>query len=98
MNKERLMKVLLGPLISEKSTRMSERDKQFAFKVLRDSTKAEIKNAVEMLFEVKVKKVQVINMDGKTRTYKQIPGRKNHWKKAYVSLQEGYDINFATGT
>lgn len=95
VNDERLMRVLLGPHISEKSTRIADKPKkQITFKVVVDATKNEIKHAVEKLFNVKVAAVNVNNMTGKTRNFRQRPGRRNDWKKAYVTLQEGHDINF----
>lgn len=95
MNRERLMKVLLEPVISEKSTMAADDSNQFVFKVLPDATKPEIKKAVEMLFEVKVDRVQVSNMTGKTKTHRWVRGKRKDWKKAYVRLAEGQDINFA---
>jgi large subunit ribosomal protein L23 len=92
--KERLMSVLLGPHLSEKSTTGGDRDRQIVFRVRRDSTKDEIRRAVEMLFEVKVEGVQVVNVQGKAKRFGRTPGRRQDWKKAYVSLAEGSDINF----
>lgn len=97
LNHERLMQILLRPHISEKSTIMSEQYRQFAFKVVPDANKTEIKQAVELLFGVQVRSVQVSNVKSKLRRFKQIMGRKKGWKKAYISLAEGYDIDF-TGT
>ncbi len=93
MSMERLLKVLLGPHVSEKSTRAMETGNQVVFKVLPDATKAEIKEAVEKLFEVNVKSVAVVNSKGKEKRTRHGMGRRNHWKKAYVRLQEGQDIN-----
>jgi large subunit ribosomal protein L23 len=93
MNQERLLKVLLGPLVSEKSTRLAEQSQQFAFKVLPDATKPEIKKAVEMLFDVNVKAVRVLNVKGKSKRFGRTPGRRSDWKKAYVRLQEGQEID-----
>ena len=97
LNHERLMQILLRPHISEKSTIMSEQHRQFAFKVLPDANKTEIKQAVELLFGVQVTAVQISNVKSKLRRFKQIVGRKKAWKKAYISLAEGHDIDF-TGT
>ena len=97
MSKERLLKVLLAPLISEKSVNAADNGNQFAFKVATDATKPEIKAAVEMLFEVNVEKVQVLNVKGKTKRFGQRMGKRPDWKKAYVRLAEGQDINFAEG-
>lgn len=96
MNKERLMKVLLAPVVSEKSTIAGENG-QVVFKVLPDATKPEIKSAVEMLFEVKVEQVRVVNQSGKRKRFGVLQGRRNDWKKAYVRLQEGQDIDFSAG-
>ena len=93
MNQERLINVLLAPVVSEKSTILTEKQNQFVFRVLKDATKTEIKQAVEKMFDVKVKAVQVAIMKGKTRTFGGIKGRRKDWKKAFVALQEGHDIN-----
>lgn len=95
MNSERIMKILLSPLISEKSTLLAEKHKQFAFKVAPDATKPEIKKAVENCFNVKVKAVRVANCSGKRKRFGQMNGKRKDWKKAYVALQAGHDINFA---
>ena len=95
MNQERLMKVLLSPHISEKTTRLADSNNQITFKVLPNATKQEIRNAVEFLFKVKVTGVQVMNVKGKTRRFAQTIGRRKDWKKAYVTLREGDDIDFA---
>ncbi|RMD71825.1 MAG: 50S ribosomal protein L23 [Gammaproteobacteria bacterium] len=94
MNQERLLKVLLAPVISEKSTRIGELYRQFAFKVARDATKPEIKKAVETMFKVEVDKVRVCNVKGKVKRFRGRPGRRPGWKKAYVSLKPGHDIKF----
>ncbi len=94
MSNERLMKVLLAPHISEKSAMAADANRQFVFKVLPSANKKEIKDAVELLFEVKVDSVQVCNVKGKKKRFGQIQGRRPNWKKAYVTLQEGYDIEF----
>ena len=88
------MKVLLEPLVSEKTARLSDSNRQFAFKVLPDATKPEIRQAVELMFEVKVTNVQVTNLKGKSKRFGQRLGRRANWKKAYVTLQEGNDIDF----
>jgi large subunit ribosomal protein L23 len=97
MSKERLLKILLAPLISEKSVNAADTGNQFAFKVANDATKPEIKAAVEMLFEVNVEKVQVLNVKGKAKRFGQRMGKRPNWKKAYVRLAAGQDINFAEG-
>lgn len=94
MNKERLYQVILKPIISEKTTNVADRHGQIVFQVIPDATKAEVRAAVEELFEVKVKSVQVSNMKGKEKRFGRVQGRRSNWKKAYVSLQEGHDIDF----
>lgn len=94
MKKERLMKVLLAPHVSEKSTTASDTNRQFVFRVLPDANKLEIKKAVELMFEVKVDSVQVSNVKGKRKRFGQIAGRRADWKKAYVKLQPGQDLDF----
>jgi large subunit ribosomal protein L23 len=94
MNAERLLMVLKSSHTSEKTTNIAEKFKQITFKVLKSSTKTEVKAAVEQLFNVKVEKVSILNVKGKAKRFKQIKGRRNDWKKAYVSLQPGYDIDF----
>lgn len=90
----RLMKVLVVPHISEKALRLADSQRQFVFKVLPDATKSEIKQAVEYLFEVKVKSVQVTHVKGKRKNFGRTRGKRSNWKKAYVGLKEGFDINF----
>jgi large subunit ribosomal protein L23 len=97
VNQERLMQVLLRPHISEKSTRTADSHRQVVFAVDRTATKAEIKAAVEKLFEVKVEEVQVANMRGKVKRFGRTPGKRQDWKKAYVKLKEGNDIDFLGG-
>ncbi len=94
MNEERLLKILLAPHVSEKATRVAERHNQIVFKVARDAAKPEIKDAVELLFKVKVKGVTVVNVKGKRKRFGAIQGRRSDWKKAYVSLETGHEIDF----
>lgn len=94
MNQERLMNILVSPHVSEKTTVAAETANQVVFKVASTATKKEIKDAVEMLFEVNVENVQVANVKGKTKRTQNGVGRRNDWKKAYIRLQEGQDINF----
>lgn len=96
MNEERLLKILLAPHMSEKSNRLTERYNQVAFKVTRDATKPEIKDAVELLFKVKVTGVTVLNVKGKRKRFGALAGRRSDWKKAYVSLEAGHEIDFVT--
>lgn len=94
MSKERLMKVLLSPCVTDKSYRVADAGNQVVFKVATDSTKREIKAAVELLFEVKVEAVRTINVKGKSRRFGKTQGRTKDWKKAFVRLEAGQDINF----
>lgn len=94
MNQERIYKVLLGPHISEKATVAADNG-QFVFRVAPDATKPEIKAAVEQLFEVKVRNVQVLNLKGKTKRTARGMGKRNDVRKAYVRLADGHDIDFA---
>lgn len=94
MNQERLMKVVLAPHISEKTTRVGDEANQYVFKVAVDATKPEIKKAVEMLFEVKVADVQVTKMKGKRKRFGANHGRRSDWKKAYVRLAEDQELDF----
>ena len=91
---QRLMQVLLAPTVSEKSTYVSEKYNQVVFRVTPDATKPEIKAAVELLVKVKVKGVQVSNVKGKEKRFGRFMGRRRNWKKAYVSLMPGQEINF----
>ena len=97
MSEERLMKLLLSPHVSEKSTRIADKNRQFVFKVVPDATKPEIKQAVELMFKVEVEGVQVANVKGKVKRFKGATGRRKGWKKAYVSLKPGQEINFVEG-
>jgi len=94
MNSERLTKVILGPVVAEKATCVAEKHNQVVLKVLSDANKSEIKQAVEMLFEAKVESVTTTNVKGKTKRTGQTMGKRSDWKKAYVTLAEGSDINF----
>jgi large subunit ribosomal protein L23 len=94
MSQERLMTVLLGPHISEKGTLLAEKNNQVVFKVRRDANKAEIRKAVELMFDVKVEGVQVVNNRGKSKRFGRMTGTRASWKKAYVRLAEGQDIDF----
>ena len=94
MNQERLMNILVSPHVSEKATNAAENSNQIVFRVVNTATKKEIKGAIEMLFEVNVENVQVANVKGKTKRTQNGVGRRNNWKKAYIRLQEGQDINF----
>lgn len=95
MNQERIYKIILGPVISEKSALLGESANLAVFKVVKDAQKPEIKAAVEKLFNVKVKSVQVLNVKGKTKRTRYGIGVRSDWKKAYVRLEQGQDIDFA---
>ena len=95
MNQERLMQVLLAPIVSEKSTMLAEKANQVGFRVIQDATKPEIKAAVELLFKVDVESVQVLNQKGKAKRHGRFMGRRSNVRKAYVSLKPGQEINFA---
>jgi len=94
---ERLMQVLLAPVVSEKSTFVADKGNQYVFRVVPDATKPEIKAAVELMFKTQVKSVSVLNVRGKQKRFGRFMGRRNNWKKAYVALQPGQEINFAEG-
>lgn len=96
-NEERLMKVLLAPVISEKATFVAEKNEQVVFLVMPDATKLEVKAAVELLFKVQVNSVQIANRLGKEKRSGRSMGRRNHTKRAFVCLKPGQEINFAEG-
>lgn len=91
----RLLQVLLAPVVSEKATFAGEKNEQIVFRVVRDATKAEIKAAIELLFKVKVEGVQVLNVKGKTKRFGRFSGTRKGWKKAYISLVPGQEIDLA---
>jgi len=95
MNAERILMVIREPHTSEKTTILADKLKQFTFKVLASASKMEIKQAVETLFQVKVKDVNVLNVEGKKKRFKQTSGKRSNWKKAFVTLHEGQDIDFS---
>ena len=94
-SEERLMKVLLAPVISEKATMVAEKNEQIVFRVLPDATKPEIKAAVELLFKVEVLSVQTANREGQQKRTGKFNGRRNHTKRAFVCLKPGQEINFS---
>ena len=94
LNPQRLMQVLLAPQVSEKSTFVAEKNEQVVFRVVGNATKPEIKAAVELLFKVDVESVQVANVKGKQKRFGKLTGRRKNWKKAYVCLKAGQEINF----
>lgn len=95
---ERLHQVIVAPVISEKSTRVAEKHNQAVFRVVRDASKPEIKSAVEQLFNVQVSDVQTLHVKGKTKRVGRSQGRRSDWKKAYVTLAEGQEIDFLGAT
>jgi large subunit ribosomal protein L23 len=94
MNMERLHQIILSPVISEKSTSAADLANQVVFEVLPNATKPEVRQAVEHQFNVKVEDVQIVNVRGKVKRFGRSPGKRRNWKKAYVRLAEGQDIDF----
>ena len=94
-NPERLATVLLAPIVSEKGTFIAEKYEQVIFRVMQDATKPEVKAAVEAMFKVEVESVQIANVGGKQKRFGRFNGLRRNWKKAYVSLKPGQEINFA---
>lgn len=94
MNTERLSKIILGPVVAEKASRVAEDHNQVVLKVLPNANKAEIKQAVESLFDVKVAAVSTANVKGKVKRVGRTFGKRSDWKKAYVTLADGADLNF----
>jgi len=94
-DQERLLKLILAPTISEKATSIADKHDQVVFRVASDATKPEVKAAVELLFKVQVANVQIANVKGKAKRFGQYTGRRRNWKKAYVCLKPGQEINFA---
>jgi large subunit ribosomal protein L23 len=95
MNQERLYTVLVAPIVSEKSTMIADKHEQVAFRVKQDATKQEVKAAVELLFKVQVERVSILNQKGRRKKFGRFEGRRDHVRKAYVSLKPGQEINFA---
>ncbi len=95
MNQDRLLKVLVGPVVSEKSTMIADKARQYTFDVVADATKPEVKAAVELCFKVQVESVQMVNIKGKVKRTGRTPGVRKAIRKAYVCLKEGQEINFA---
>lgn len=96
-SQERLMNILLAPQVSEKATYIADKHEQVIFRVASDATKPEIKAAVEMMFKVNVASVQVAVVKGKKKRFGRFMGRRKDWKKAFVCLAPGQEINFAAG-
>ena len=97
-SQERLMQVILAPQVSEKATYIAEKHNQVIFRVVQDATKAEIKAAVELMWKaqnIEVENVQVTNIKGKEKRFGRFMGRRSNWKKSYVSIKKGQEINFS---
>ncbi|MDP3876839.1 MAG: 50S ribosomal protein L23 [Methylobacter sp.] len=95
LNQYHLAGVLQAPIVSEKSTVAAEKNNQFVFKVQKQATKKQVKSAVELMFKVEVDSVQVLNVKGKQKRFGGALGQRSDWKKAYVKLKPGHDIDFA---
>ena len=97
MSNDRLYQILLSPRVTEKTTHVGEDSNQYVFHVVNDANKAEVKGAVELLFDVSVEAVRMVNVKGKTKSFRMRPGKRSDWKKAYVRVQEGQVIDFLGG-
>jgi large subunit ribosomal protein L23 len=97
MSNNRLMQVLLAPRVTEKTTRIGEQSNQYVFRVVTDAVKAEVRDAVELLFGVNVESVRIVNVKGKSKAFRNRQGKRSDWKKAYVRVQEGQAIDFLGG-
>ena len=97
MSNDRLYNVLLSPRVTEKTARVGEQGNQYVFKVAKEATKADIRAAVEELFEGNVQSVQGVNVKGKTKSFRMRPGKRSDWKKAYVRVQKDQVIDFLGG-
>ena len=97
MNDERLMNIILSPRVSEKTARKADMENQHVFSVAKDAKKLEVKKAVEKMFDVKVDRVRIMNVNGKLKRFQRQFGKTKDWKKAYVRLKEGFDINYGEG-
>jgi len=93
MKQQELTKLIIAPVVSEKSTFLSDKQHKFVFKVKKNATKKTIKQAVELMFNVQVESIHVLNVKGKTKRYGRFIGSRSDWKKAYVKLKDGYDID-----
>ncbi|TXL16304.1 50S ribosomal protein L23 [Methylococcaceae bacterium HT4] len=90
-----LSNAIKAPVVSEKSTVAAENDNRFVFKVANQATKLQVKKSVELMFNVEVEKVQLLNVKGKTKRFGRFMGKRSNWKKAYVKLKPGHDIDFS---
>ena len=96
-NDARLLQIILAPQVTEKSTYVADKHEQVIFRVTPDATKPEVKAAVELLFKVQVESVQILNVKGKQKRFGRFMGRRSDWKKAFVCLKPGQEINFVAG-
>ena|SRR5579862_4452846 len=96
MKQEQLMNIIQRPYLSEKASIGTEKRREYVFEVIKSATKPDVKQAVELLFKVKVQSVNIVNVKPKPRRFGQIEGKSKAWKKAYVKLEEGQTIDFAT--
>ncbi len=95
LSKERLYKVLLAPIVTEKATFIADKHQHIAFRITPDATKTEVKAAVELLFKAEVDSVQVLNVKGKPKRFGRFMGRRRNERKAYVALKEGQELDFS---
>ena len=98
MSQDRLFQVLRSPIVSEKSTRVADLYNQVVFEVIPDATKTEVRQAVELAFDVEVESVQITNIRGKMKSFGRQTGKRKNWKKAYIRLKEGQEIDFTGGS
>lgn len=96
MKQERLLKIIMSPHVSEKATVGIEKNNQYVFEVIDNATKPEIKDAVEHLFNTKVKAVRVVNVRPKTKMFRGVEGKRKGWKKAYVTLQADQTLDIVS--
>ncbi len=94
-NQNKLSNIITAPIISEKSTLSAENSNTFVFKVRKEATKKQVGDAVELMFDVEVAAVRVLNVNGKKKRFGRVMGKRNDWKKAYVKLKPGHDIEFS---
>lgn len=97
MKNERLFGILQAPRVTEKSTRVGEQGNQYVFRVIRDASKSDVRQAVEKLFGVSVESVRIVNVKGKSKSFRMSAGKRSDWKKAYVRVQEGQSIDLLGG-
>ena len=94
MSVNKSLQAVLAPQVTEKATMVADNHNQIAFKVKKDATKKEVKEAIELMFKVEVTSVNILNMNGKSKRMGRLMGKRNDWKKAYISLKDGQEINF----